>query len=262
MGSLDALFSDGGGESVALVLARVSALFLVAPTFSAKQVPAQFRVALIVLLTLLTWPLARAAAPGPLALTAPAVAGEVIVGLALGLGVAVVVGAAELAGDLIGTSSGLSGAASIDPVTFAQTPTMGIFVRLTVLTLLLSLNLHLVLVDGLAASFRVAPLGAPLALEAGAMALTTTAGPLIAAGLRLAAPVMAAILVLDVALGLLAKAAPQLQVMSVSHPLQTGLGLFAFGAALPFMAASLAGWESGYDAFMDRALSALAPMGR
>jgi flagellar biosynthesis protein FliR len=259
---IDALLAPGGGESAALVLCRISALFVVSPTFTSKQVPAQFQVALILLFTLLTWPVARSASPGAVELTGPAVAGEVIVGLALGIGVSLVVGAAEMAGDLIGTSAGLSGAASIDPVTFAQTPTVGVFVRLTVLTLLLSMQMHLVLIDGLAASFRAAPLGSAMSLDAGAMMLATSAGQLIATGLRMASPIMAAILVLDVALGLLAKSAPQLQVMSVSHPLQTGLGLFALGAALPFVASSLNGWESGYDAFMDRALSALAPGGR
>lgn len=262
MGTFDALFAAGGGESVALVLARVSAIVLLAPTFSAAQVPAPFKVALIVLFTALVWPVARALAPGALALTGPAVVREVLAGATLGLGVAVTIGAAEMAGDLIGTRIGLAGAASLDPISFTQTPVVGTFMRLVVLTVLLTLDLHLVMLDGLAASFRVVPLDATGSLEATAMALTTAVGPLLVDALRMAAPVLATILVLDVALGLLAKAAPQLQVMSVSYALQTGVGLIALGAALPFVVASLGGWSMTYDGFVDRAFAAFHSAGR
>lgn len=243
---------------MALVLARVSALCVLAPTFSSRQVPAMLQVAIIVLLTALAWPVARALAPGAVAITGPALVREVLTGGALGLGVAVTVGAAEMAGDLIGTRIGLSGAASLDPVTFTQTPVMGTFMRLLVLTTLLTLDLHLVLVDGLVASFRAVPLDATGGLEAMAITLAGSAAPLFADGLRMAAPVLVTIIVLDVALGLLAKAAPQLQVMSVSYALQTGIGLLTMGAALPFVVASLGGWTGTYDAFVDRALAAFA----
>lgn len=262
MPTFDAIFAPGGGESVALVLCRLTGLFLLAPTFTSKQVPAPFTAALLVLFTALAWPAARASAPGALALAPTAVLGEVLVGMALGLPVALLLGAAEMAGELIGTASGLAGAASIDPVTFQQTPTMGTFLRLVVLTLLLTLDLHLVLLDGLAASFVAVPLGAARHLEAGAAAMAQAAAGLFVAGLRLAAPVLVALLVLNVALGLVARAAPQLQVMAVAFPLQAGLGLVVLGTALPFVAGSLAGWTAGADALVDRVVSALQTGGR
>lgn len=262
MPSLDALFAPGGGESVALVLFRLTGLFLLAPTFTNKQVPPTFTVAMLVLFTALLWPIARASAPGPVTLTPTNVLGEVLVGLALGLPVALLLGAAEMGGELIGTAAGLAGAASIDPVTFAQTPTLGTFLRLIVLTLLLTLDLHLVLVDGLAASFRAVPMGTPLSLEAGAGTMAQLGSTLFVTGLRMAAPVIVALLVLNVALGLVARAAPQLQVMAVAFPLQAGLGLLVLGTAMPFLASSLTGWSGGYDAAVDRVLAALRTGGR
>lgn len=262
MPSLDALFAPGGGESVALVLLRLTGLFLLAPVFTSKQVPPTFTVALLVLFTALAWPVARAASPGAVLLTPAAALGEVLVGMALALPVALLLGAAEMAGELIGTASGLAGAASIDPITFAQTPTMGTFVRLIVLTLLLTLDLHLVLLDGLAASFTAVPLGASLDLGAGAASMAQAASGLFVSGLRMAAPVLVALLVLNVALGLLARAAPQVQVMAVAFPLQAGLGLVVLGASMPFLAGALGGWTSSADALVDRIFAAFTTGGR
>ncbi|MDX2185051.1 MAG: flagellar biosynthetic protein FliR [Gemmatimonadaceae bacterium] len=259
--SFDALFAPGGTDSLLLVFCRVTGLMLLAPTFSAKQVPAQVKVILTVLFTLLVWPVARAAAPGALTLTAAMVLGDVMIGMVLGLAVALILGAAEMAGEVIGMQAGLSGAASIDPVTFTQTPTMGTFIRLLTLTLLLSMDLHLVLLDGLAASLKAVPLGTPLAIGAGAKAMANSAGALFVSALQIAAPVIVSVLVLNVSLGLMTKAAPQLQVMSIAFPVQTGLGLVVLGGALPFFAAWLNGWRGTYDGTVDRLLTAFVLAG-
>lgn len=259
--SLDLLLASGGPEALALLSLRVTALLVTAPLFSGKQVPMGFRAVLTVLLTALAWAPGRAASPGALALTPGAVAGEVLVGMVLGLGAAIVVGAAELAGEYIGISTGLSGAASIDPVTFQQTPTIATFLRLTALALLLTFDLHLVLVDALVSSVRAAPLGGGLALADGAREVARTAGPVFVAGLRLAAPVMVAMLVLNAALGVLSRAAPQLQVMSVAFGLQTGVGLVVLGATLPFLATALSGWASAYDGWVHHVFRALRAPG-
>lgn len=257
MDLLQGLVSPGGGDSVALVLCRITGLFLLAPMFTARGVPGPFRATLVVLFTLLIWPVAREAAPGPVAITPATAATEVLIGALLGFAAGLVVAAAEMAGEVIGQSSGLSGAASIDPITFAQTPSVGIFFRLVVLTTLITLDMHLVVLDGLAASYRVAPLGAPLDLGAGAMAMLSLTTRVFADGLRMAAPVMVAILVLNTALGLMSKAAPQLQILSILFPLQTGVGLIVLGASMPFVVSSITGWQGGYDAAVDRVLSAL-----
>lgn len=259
--SLDLLFAPGGPESLALLLVRVTALMTTAPLFSARQLPMAFRAVLTVLMTGLAWAPGRSASPGVLAVTPTAVVGEVLAGMVLGLGAAVVVAAAELAGEYVGTTTGLAGAASIDPVTFQQAPTISTFLRLTALALLLTFDLHLVLVDALVASVRAAPLGGTLALSDGARELARAAGPVFAAGIRLAAPVMVAMLVLNAALGVLARAAPQLQVMSVAFGLQTGVGLVVLGATLPFLAAALSGWTSEYDAWVGQIFRALRAPG-
>jgi flagellar biosynthetic protein FliR len=256
---LDALLAPGAADALVLVALRVGGLILVAPIFASKQVPPRFRVVLLLLLAALVWPSAQRAAAGTVALTPAAALGETMIGMALGFGVALIVGAGEMAGDLIAMSTGLSGASAIDPITFQSTPTLGIFYRLITLTLLFSLDLHLVLIDGLASSFRAIPLGAQIDVAGGARAMAGSATILFITGLRMAAPVVGAVLTLNIALGVLSRAAPQLQVLSVAFSLQTGLGLLVLGGSMPFVAAMLAGWPAQYDHIVGRMLDGFAP---
>jgi flagellar biosynthetic protein FliR len=260
---LDALLVPGGADAVVLAGLRVGGLVLLTPTLAARQVPMPWKASLLVLLTAMVWPFAQASVPAGTvpALTPAAALGETMVGMVLALGAALIVAAAEVAGDVIAMQTGLSGASSLDPVSFTSTPTLATFLRLVVLALLLVFDLHLVLVDGLAASFAVIPVGAPLDLAAGARALAETGVLVFTMGMRMAGPVVAAVLVLNVALAVLAKAAPQLQVISVAYSLQIGLGLFVVGGMLPFVAASLSGWQGPYDQLVGRLLDVFAAGG-
>jgi len=125
------------------------------------------------------------------------------------------------------------------------------------LALLLSLNLHLVMLDAVAASMRLLPVGGEMDLAAGAAAMVRTGSTLFMLGLRFAAPVVAAVLIANVALAVLSRAAPQLNVLSVAFPLQIMVGLFALLAALPFIATFFTGWTGTYDSLVGGILNAL-----
>jgi flagellar biosynthetic protein FliR len=251
------LFAPNTGPLLALFGARVSGLVLVAPVFSSRTVPPMVKAGLVVLVTLLLAPVAIAGAAGGAAVTPAAMLSETLVGFAIGLGAALLVGAAEAAGEVMAIQIGLSGAAILDPINQTQVPALGQFMQLFALALLLSLNLHLVMLDALAASARVVPVGAPLDLANGASAMVRAGGTLFVLGLRFAAPVIAAVLVANVALAALSRAAPQLNILQLAFPIQIAIGLLTLLASLPLIAAVLQGWTGMYDGMVGGVLRAL-----
>lgn len=243
---------------LALMIVRMSALVLIAPFFSSRSVPVSVRTALVLLLALLLQPVALSYAAATVEISALSLASEALVGFAIGLGAALFVGAAEMAGDVMAIQSGLSGAAVLDPMTSISMPVMGQFMQLFTLVLLLAANAHLVMLDAVAVSLREFPAGGVANLRAGIAAMLSAGSALFVLGIRFAAPVIAAVLVANVALAILTRAAPQLNVLSVAFPLQIGVGLLVLALALPFIATGFAHWSADYDVLLTRMMGALA----
>lgn len=249
--------------ALVLVSSRVGGLVLVAPVFSARTVPLRVRTMLVILLSLLLRPAALADAPAQgLAVTPGAVLGEVLAGLAIGLGAALFVGAAELAGDLAAIHAGLSGAALLDPLTRTSIPALGQLTQLFAVALLLAADGHLLMLRALGESLAALPPGSAMDLRGGAGAMVALGSGLFSAGLRFAGPVVAAVLVANAALALLGRAAPQLNVLSVAFPVQIAVGLFALAAALPYLAPAFTGWGEGYGEMTAAVFTALGGGGR
>jgi flagellar biosynthetic protein FliR len=255
------LFAPGAAVTAVLVSLRLTGLVLIAPVFSAQTVPVMVRTTLIVLLTILIQPVAFANLHGAPELTPATAIGELVVGFAIGLGAALLVGAAEGAGDLLATQIGLSGASVLDPLNNASTPVLSSFLSLFTVTVLLALNVHLGMLEALATSLRAIPVGSALDLPSGLSALLSLGSSLFVVGLRFAAPVVATVMIGNVALAVLSRAAPQLNILSVAFPLQIGLGLFALGIAVPFIAGALADWPTHYDHQLTTVFTALLPHG-
>jgi flagellar biosynthesis protein FliR len=253
-GALD-LFAPGTGDALVLTGIRVTGLMLVAPSLSSIIIPHKVRASIVVLLTLLLTPIAMQAQHSP-HVTMTAVAAEFLVGFALGFGASVLVGAAEQAGDAMAVQTGLSGIAILDPMAAESVPVLGSFMRLFALTLLLTLNLHTVMISTLAESLRAVPLGGAPHLADGMHAIISLGSTMFALGVRFAAPVIAVILVVNVSLAVMGRAAPQLNVLSIAFPVQIAAGLFALAAALPAIAIFFGGWDSVYHGLVARAVSA------
>jgi len=250
------LFAPGAGPVLALVASRVSGLVLIAPVFSAKTVPMTIRTAIVLVISALMLPVALSRAAAGVVITPETVLGETLVGFAIGLGAAVFVGAAEAAGELIATQSGMSGAALLDPLNNSQSPVIGQFVNLFAVTMMLAVDAHLVMLDALAASTRYVPVGSTIDAAAGAKAMLSLGGLLFATGFKFAAPVVAAVMVANVALAVLSRAAPQLNILSVAFPLQIGVGLFALACSLPLLATHFGTWAGSYDTLLTGLLGA------
>jgi flagellar biosynthetic protein FliR len=249
------LFAPGSSQTFVLLAARVSGLVLIAPVFSTKAVPTAVKTCIIILLTALLQPAALAQTPVIPQITPETFVGEILVGFGLGLGAALLVGAASVAGDLMGMQVGLSGAAILDPMSNTQENVLGVFGNLFAITLLLAVDAHLVMIDAVARSVRVIPIGSGLHAE-GMHAMVTSASVLFSLGLQFAAPVIAAVLIANTALAILSRAAPQLNILSVAFPLQIGIGLVALSATVPFIGAFYHGWSGVYNNTLDHVFSA------
>ncbi|RMG46415.1 MAG: type III secretion protein, partial [Acidobacteria bacterium] len=188
---------DGLLPAFALML-RISAFVAVAPIVGSVAVPVRARIALAFVLTVLLAPVA----PAPRATAGPGtlVAGELLVGLLLGTAARAIVEAATYAGGLAGYPAGLAIAAVLDPVTQQQMPTLAIFYRLLALVAYLTLGGHREFLAVLARSYEIVPVGGSTLAQPwlpGAVALT---GRVLVLGLRLAAPILVAGLLVDLCL--------------------------------------------------------------
>jgi len=240
-----------------LLAARVGGLIMVAPIFSTKNVPVAVRACIIVLLTALMQPVAMAQATTAPAITPETFMGETLVGFALGLGAALLVGAAGVAGDVMGMQIGLSGAAILDPMSNTSENVLGVFGNLFAITLLLAVDAHLVMIDAIAQSVRAIPVGSGLHPE-GMRAMVRGGSVLFGLGLQFAAPVIATVLVANTALAILGRAAPSLNVLSLAFPIQIGVGMLALGASIPFIGAFYHGWSGVYMNTIHRVFDAFA----
>ena len=252
------LLAPGAATVLALVAARVGGLVLIAPMFSAKTIPMPLRTAMVVLLTVFVQPVAFAQQVGAPALTPAMLVGETLIGFTMGLGAALIVGAGEMAGDLLATQIGLSGEAILDPLSQRQTTALGQFMSLFTLVVLLSFDLHLAMIDALVGSFDRLPVGAALDLPHGLAALVATGSTLFVLGIRFAAPVIGAVMIVNVALAVLGRITPQMNLLSVSFPVQIAVGLAALLGALPFIANAQSSWRAGYDTMVSNSFAAFA----
>ena len=222
-------------DAFVLAFFRVGAMLAVAPVLGHRSVPVPHRAALAVLLALVLAPLLARPAAGTgadvLGLLL-AVAGEVVVGLTIGFVATLVLAAVEMAGELIGLQMGLGLAAVFDPASGQGGTALGRFQSALAVLLFLTVNGHHLLVRAVAASFqRIGPGGVLDAAVAGGVA--SLGGKVFRAGLDLAAPLVGILLVVNVALALLGRVAPQGNLFMIGLPLSLGMGLLGLVDVLP-----------------------------
>ncbi len=226
-----------------LITARVGGLMLTAPGWNGTSLPRLVRTALTVVLAALLLPSAPVAKVPDQAIDIPLpIAAEMAIGLGIGLVAAVIVQAVSLAGEVMSTQMGLSIAPSYSPIPELQVSGIGPLTSMLALLLYFSIGGHLTLLRGLADSLQALPPGGGIVFGAGEKVSTELAGRLFSCAISAAAPVMVALLLTNVALGILSRAVPQLNAMSVSFPLSIGVGLLMFSVSLPIVASVITGW--------------------
>jgi len=227
------------GSTAALLAARIGGLVLVAPMYSSRTIPMRARTTVLVLLTLALLPSVDTVTVPP---TPVRFAVETGIGLTIGLAASLYITGATGAGDLLATQMGLSGATVLNPASGASVPILGQFAQLLALTIVLSLGGHILMLEAVSESLTIAPLGGSVEIGQGLRGVVEVAGRVFVIALRFAAPVMAVLLLGNVVLGVLGRAAPQMNLLMVAFPVQIGVGLFALAAAIPIIGTILGGW--------------------
>lgn len=219
-------------------LTRILAVLAAAPVLGQTRIPARIRVGLAIGIAVVIAPtlppmpqLAPASAAGMLIL-----ATQVVIGLAIGFAVRLVFSAVEMAGDLIGLQMGLGFAMFYDPGNVQHTPILGQFMGLLATLTFLAINGHLLIISALVESFHALPIAAA-PLGSGLFDALARHGAIVfIAGLQLALPLVVTMLVVNLALGVLTRAAPQLNVFAVGFPLTLAIGFGALILTLPYFA--------------------------
>lgn len=217
---------------------RISAVFMLAPVVGARNVPARIRLILALTITLIVAPLLPASQPMPMfeSLWWRTLVEQMLIGLCMGFVLLLVFEAVVLGGEMIAYSMGLSFAQLADPVRGVSTPVVSQFMLILATLLFLASGGHLLLVELLVRSFRSLPVGSG---GFGAEQLGILLGysaTLFAGGLLLALPVITALLVANLALGVIGRSAPSLNLFAVGFPVTLAVGVMLLGAGLPALA--------------------------
>src|SRR5450631_940656 len=220
---------------------RMLALMSSAPPFSHASVPIPVRIWLALLLTVLVVPMLPALAPvAPLSGSGVLlIFQQLLVGLALGFAMQIAFAAVELAGDMIGLQMGLSFAVFIDPQNSDQTPIVGSFLSMILMLVFVTINGHLLMLSALVESFHAVPIA--VGISAGGahgevwLRLAAAGAQLFASGLQIAFPVIGAMMLANLALGVLTRTAPQLNLFAVGFPITVILGLIMLLLGMPHL---------------------------
>ena len=237
-----------------LVLARIASMLMLAPVFGERGIPQTVRLMLVLPLTVLVLPLVPVAEALPLfsAAWTWAMAQQVLIGIAMGLTLRVVFEAFALAGELIANSMGLGFAQLADPVRGVNTPIVGQFLIVVASLLFVATGAHLTLIEGLVGSFHDRPVAQTALDWASVRLMLDWSGSLFAGGVQLALPVLAAMLAVNLAIGVLGRSAPTINLMAVGFPLTLVLGLLMLRWLLPGLAELLSDWLDAAWPMMSR----------
>lgn len=222
-------------------IARILAFIATAPVWSSTGVPRRARLMLGLALSIAIAPALPpmpAVPPGTLAGLA-IVAQQMLVGLAMGVAAKIVFSAIDVAGELVAAQMGLGFATFYDPVNASQTPVIGELINLVAFLLFFSFNGHLIYVATLAESFQVIPVGNSVLGYGSWLNIAELGAKIFAMGLLLSLPIVVALMVTNLALAVLTRAAPQLNIFALGFPLTLMGGFITLLACMNYLATPL-----------------------
>ncbi|MDZ4200611.1 MAG: flagellar biosynthetic protein FliR [Gallionella sp.] len=218
-------------------LTRIAALIASAPVLGNKQISARVKIGLSVLIALIvaptigTMPDVSLSSPQGLLIMIQ----QIIIGVAMGFSIRLIFTAVEMAGELIGLQMGLGFASFFDPINSAYTPIVARWLGMVAILIFLSMNGHLLILSVLAESFHTLPIGSMMATS-GFRDLVVWGGSIFAYAVQISLPLLAALLITNIALGLLTRAAPQLNIFAVGFPITLAIGFLVLALSMPYFA--------------------------
>ena len=237
-------------SALMLAFVRVSGVVVFAPFFSSAALPMRAKAVFVGAVAFLLAPLISTLPRAHVEISCSALLGEIAVGLVYGIALALSNEMMLFAGQILGVQFSFSMVNLLDPTSSIQTPLMGDLFQMMGTLTLLAAGLDRILLSSMVRSFHAVPLGSYAMAPVTALAIIRAASGVFLAALELAAPVLAATMLIEVAIALLGKLSPQLPVMSLTVPMKTLAG-FAI------LAGSLAVWprfiEARFSGLLDMA---------
>ncbi|MEY4592373.1 MAG: flagellar biosynthetic protein FliR [Pseudomonadota bacterium] len=181
---------------------------------------------------------------------------QILIGVGMGFSMRMVFAGIEMAGQMIGNQMGLGFATFYDPLSTSQTVVIANFSTMLATLLFLSLNGHLVYFATLAQSFQSVPISSIPVAAQGWKIVVLAAEKIFIIGVVLSLPVVTALLITNLALGVLNKAAPQLNLFAIGFPITLGFGFIGYALSLDYMATPLERYfNEGMSTMLEFALS-------
>lgn len=220
------------------VFLRIGAILMTIPVIGERMVPVRIKGGVAILLTLLLFPAVHSALPPlhaekQLLEVVLAMTGEVLIGVIIGFAARIIFAGIQFAGEIIGIQMGFSIVNVIDPASSSQVSILAEFQYLMALLVYLTIDAHHTLISAIVDSYRaVAPFGyrfsGPLM-----QTILIFSKELFVTAIKVSAPVMAVMLFTNVAMGMMARAVPQMNVFVVGFPIYIAAGMTVFGLTIP-----------------------------
>ncbi|TBU98166.1 flagellar biosynthetic protein FliR [Stutzerimonas kirkiae] len=228
-----------------LPLFRIAALLMSMPIIGTQLVPVRIRLYLALAITLALMP-ALPEMPVVDALSLPAmllIVEQILIGVMFGFVLQLFFHVFIVSGQLLAMQMGLGFASMVDPANGISVPVLGQFFNMLIILLFLAVNGHLVVLEILAESFVTLPVGAGLSTNH-YWEVASKLGWVLGAGLLLVLPAITALLVINLAFGLMTRAAPQLNIFSIGFPLTLVIGLVIVWVGMADILAQYQGFAS------------------
>lgn len=217
-----------------LVLLRVSGLFLTAPFFSSRIVPVRVRVAMIMVLGFIAFPIVARLVPGSVSLedVVTGAPGELMVGAVMGLALTAFVAAADLGGLMVGQQAGIVLGEIVDPTQNNRSSIVGQVYSIGLMMVFLLLGGHRAVIAALLDTYKVIPIFAMRVDDSVLLLLTEALAASFIVGIRIAAPVLIALFLVGTAMGFLSRTMPQMNILTVGFSVRSLIAMGTAGVAL------------------------------
>jgi len=242
--------------AMTLALVRVSGMVVFAPFFSSTALPVRAKAVLVLAIAYLLAPLVATLPNAHVEISFSSLLGEVAVGLVYGLTLALLNEMLLFAGQIAGVQFSFSLVNLMDPTSSIETPLMGELFQLMGTLVLLAAGLDRILLASLVRSFHAVPLGTYAMAPVTGLGIVRAAGGVFIAGVELAAPILAATMLVEIAVALMGKLSPQLPVMNLTVPLKTLTGFVILSGSLAFWSRFIEARFSGLLDLAERLIAA------
>lgn len=242
------------------VFLRVGILFFLLPLFGATGLPVMWKIGLTAVVAIVLTPVV----PSPkFPETAPdviaSVVSEVVMGLSLGMGARILIGSVQLAGQFMGFQMGFSMAKAIDPQDGAQSTSLSQFLYIFTILLFFAMDGHHLFIAALAKSFYLVPPGSFVPKAPLADLLIQTGGQMFVIALKISAPILIALFLTNLCLGIVSRTVPQTNILMIGFPLNITIGLIIFGLTVSSLLPYFVDLTRSMGEIMMKMLQAMKP---